>query len=117
MGLILKLVLATAVVGALAAEVGSPVVARVQLDGVAHDVADDASRSIHRDGSRAAARARAGATAVDRGASLTRFQVRPDGEVEVSVAKEAPSYVLKRVPQVESWYDVEVDASSSVGSA
>jgi hypothetical protein len=35
----------------------------------------------------------------------------------VSVAKEAPSYVLKRVPQVESWYDVEVDASSSVGSA
>jgi hypothetical protein len=111
-----KLALAIALLGAVAFELGSPVVARLQLDDAAHDAADTASRTISRKGDRARAKVEAASIAQDAGASLTRFEVLSDGEVAVTLAKEAPSYLLKRVQQVESWYDVEVDASSSIGS-
>ncbi|MBA3302916.1 MAG: hypothetical protein H0U26_03465 [Acidimicrobiia bacterium] len=116
MGWLIKVVLGLALAGAVVVEVGSPVVARVQLDDVANDAADAASRTVSKDGSRARAKAVAEDIAVRRGAALTRFEMPPGGGVEVTVAKTAPSYVLKRLDQMKDWYDVEVKADSSVGS-
>jgi len=116
MGMLLKVAIGIALAVAVCVEVGSPVVARVQLDDVANDAADAASRTVSREGGRARAKAEAADIASRRGAALTRFEVVPGGGVELTVAKTAPSYVLKRLDQTKDWYDVEAEASSTVGS-
>lgn len=110
---VLKVVAVIGVVGFVVVELGSPLVTRVQLDGVANDAADDAASSLthSRDQSHAAATARQVAAA--RGAQLTRFQVDPaTSAVHLTVDRQARSVLFRKWGPLENWYRVEVSASA-----
>ncbi len=107
-----KVVISIAVLGFAAVELGSPLIVRVQLDGVAHDVADESALTLSRSGDASQARATAEQIVLDRDASLRSFAIDGARTVNVTVAREAPSLVLKKVDKVRSWYDVSVTAAA-----
>ena len=111
-GWLLKIVLAFALVGFLGVELGSPLVTRAQLDTVAHDAADNAVLDLlaHNDDERA--RQTALDIVTEKSAVLKHFEITTTGVV-VTVEREARSFLLKKVEQLESWYDVEVTATAS----
>lgn len=112
-GWLAKIVIGIALVGFLAVELISPVAVRAQLDGVAHDAADNAVLHLldHPDEVERA-RLIADEIAREKDAALTFFDVGTNG-VTVTVEREARSFLLKKVEQLESWYDVEVTASAA----
>ena len=112
---LLKVVAGVAAMGFLLFELGTPVVARVQLDDIAQDAADSAGRDLR--GGKGLDEAHTTATSIvgDRGGQLDAFEVRSDGKVHVTISKRAESYVLDRFDQLRSWYEVNVDAVSAVG--
>jgi Flp pilus assembly protein TadG len=112
-GSLAKIVLVLVLLGAAVVEVGSPMVTRAQLDGVAHDAADSAAHELFERPDMERARATAAQLVTERGAQLKAFTVDTQGIVHVTVQREARSLVLKRWSQAEDWYDVEVDASST----
>ncbi|HSH61187.1 MAG TPA: hypothetical protein VK988_16415 [Acidimicrobiales bacterium] len=107
-----KVVISIVVLGFAAIELGSPLVVRLQLDGIAHDVADEAARVLGQSRNAAQARATAEQIVVDRDATLRSFEIDTAETVNVTVAREAPSIVLKKVDAVKSWYDVSVAATA-----
>ncbi len=107
-----KVVISIAVLGFAAVELGSPLVVRLQLDGVAHDVADESARALTQLRTPDQARVTAEQIALDRDASLRSFEVDAAGTVNVVVAREAPSLVLDKLDQMKSWYDVSVTAAA-----
>ncbi len=108
-----KIVVVLILLGVAVVEVGSPVVTRAQLDGVAHDAADSAAHELFERPDVERARATATQVVTERGAHLKAFGVDHQGVVHVTVERQARSLVLKRWSSVEDWYDVEVDASST----
>lgn len=112
-GWLSKIVIGIALVGFLAVELISPVAVRAQLDGVAHDAADNAVLHLldHPDEIEQA-RLIADEIAREKDAVLTFFDVGTNG-VTVTVEREARSFLLKKMEQFESWYDVEVTASAA----
>ena len=113
-GWLVKLVLGIAALGLVTVELGSPVITRVQLDDVAHDVADEAADELS-GGTPQQAATHAQRTAADRDAVLKQFSVDPQGLVHVTVARQARSLVLKNWDRTDSWYDVEVAATGAQG--
>jgi hypothetical protein len=105
-----KVVISIVVLGLAAVELGSPLIVRLQLDGLAHDVADESAFTLSQSRNAGSARATADQIVLDRGASLRSFEIDGAGAVNVTVAREAPSLVLKRLDKVKSWYDVSVAA-------
>lgn len=114
-GWLVKLVLGVAVFGFLAVEVATPVIVRVQLDGTAHEVADEAGIILRDRGAEAAAEEVAVNGAALHDAELVSFEVDKDGKAKITLRKQAKSYLLKKVEQFESWYDVRVTATSEGG--
>ena len=112
-GWLSKIVLAIALVGFIAVELISPLVVRAQLDGVAHDAADNAVLHLL-DHPTDVERAReiAQDIATDKDAALTVFDVGVNG-VTVTVQREARSFLLAKVEQLESWYDVKVTVTEA----
>lgn len=112
-GWLSKIVFGIALFGFLAVELISPVVVRTQLDGVARDAADNAAlHLLDQPGETQRARQIADDIARDRDAALTRFELGATG-VTVTVQRQARSFLLGRMEQLESWYDVEVTASAT----
>ena len=107
-----KVVLGIAATGFVAFELGAPLIVRVQLDGVAHDAADESARTLAKSRNAAEARVTAEQIALDREASLRSFEVDTAETVNVTVAREAPSIVMKKLDPVKSWYDVSVAAAA-----
>jgi hypothetical protein len=113
-GWLLKIVVVLALIGVVFVEVGSPVIAHFQVDGAAHDAADDAASTLFHGGSQDAARASADQDAAKEGATVEAFDVGADGKsVHVRLFKQARSFVLKKVSWFKKWYEVRVSASSS----
>ncbi len=108
-----KVVISIVVLGFAAVELGSPLIVRLQLDGVANDVADESFRTLSQSRSAGQARATAEQIVLDRDASLRSFEIDATGTVNVTVAREARSLVLAKVEQLKSWYDVSVAAVSA----
>jgi len=113
-GWLLKVFGVIALIGFVAVEVGSPVVTRVQLDGVAHDVADGAMQELRNTNAQEAA-AGAQRAAAARDAVLEEFVVDPEGLVHVTVGRQARSVLLKSWSVTAGWYDVEVTATGQRG--
>ncbi|HVF75969.1 MAG TPA: hypothetical protein VM938_13065 [Acidimicrobiales bacterium] len=111
-GWLVKLVLGIALFGFAALELGSPVIVRIQLDGVAHDAADDAAFIIRDRGNPEAAQQAAADRAAKDSAEITAFAVDQQGRVRLTVRKQATSYLLKEWDRTKSWYDVTVSATS-----
>lgn len=106
-----KVVVAIAVLGVAALELGSPLVTRLQLDGVANDAASDAALTLFQTRDVNQARATAEQVVSGRDATFRDFQVDSDGAVRVTVGREATSFLLERWDRLESWYDVVVTSS------
>lgn len=112
---LLKVVVAIAVVVLAAVELGSPVVTRLQLDGVAHDSADEAAHELRQGASPEQAQARAQEVAAGQRAALEGFRLDAQGTVHVIVSRQARSLLLKNWDPTKSWYDVKVSATGARG--
>lgn len=111
-GWLVKVVLGIALLGFAAVELGTPVIVRAQLDGVAHDAIDAAGFALRDGGNEATARAAAVDRASKDDAEVTEFHVDEQRRAHVTVRKQAKSYLLKKWDRTESWYDVTVSATS-----
>lgn len=111
-GWLLKVVLGIAFVGFAAIELGTPLIVRAQLDGTAHDAADDAAFTVFNRGSAEQAHQTAVERAAQDGAEVTQFSIDEQGRAHLTVRKQARSFILKNWDQTKSWYDVTVSATS-----
>ncbi|MDQ3574014.1 MAG: hypothetical protein M3378_05415 [Actinomycetota bacterium] len=111
-----KIVITIAVLGFAAVELGSPLIVRAQLDGVANDVASEAALAMFQSRDPSLSRATADRVVAGRDATLQSFAVDGTGTVSVWVSRQAPSLILKRWDTMKSWYDVVVSASARKGS-
>jgi Flp pilus assembly protein TadG len=114
-GWLAKIVIVIALLGLAAVELGSPLWTRAQLDGIAHDAADDAAAVYNDTHDALKARAAADSTAKAEGVVVTDFQIpspATQNRVRVTVFREARSYVLHNFGPTKKWYDVSVEASS-----
>ncbi|MDP9072309.1 MAG: hypothetical protein M3N68_13705 [Actinomycetota bacterium] len=111
-GWLVKVLLGIAVFGLVAVELGSPAITRVQLDDVAHDVADEAAHEL-RAGNAHDAAAQAQRSVAERDAVLKEFSVDTQGLVHVTVGRQARSLLLSKWDRTDGWYDVEVSAASA----
>jgi Flp pilus assembly protein TadG len=112
-GWLVKLIVGIASVGFLAVEAGTPIIVRAQLDGLAHEAADEAGAVLRdRAGNQEAAEETAATIAAKDQATVEEFAVDDQGRARVTLRKEAKSYLLKKWSRLESWYDVRVSATS-----
>jgi len=112
-----KVVISIVLLGLVAVELGSPLVVRLQLDGVAHDAADESAFTLSRSRSSVEAQGTAEQIVRGRGATLRSFEIDAAGAANLTVAREAPSLILKRVDKLKSRYDVSVRAVAPKRSA
>lgn len=112
-GWLVKIVLGFALVGLAVVEGGSPLVTRAQLDGVAHDAADDAARTLQDSNDFGRACQVAQEVAARHNAYIGVGECKAtQGEVTITVHKQAWSMFLKKWDTTESWYDVSITVSS-----
>jgi len=111
-GWLVKIILAIALVGFLAVELGSPLVMQAQLDGVAHDAADAAGLELRSSFNADSAKAEAERVARENSAKLESFELVDETTVRVTVRKGARSFLLKKWDRTKSWYDVKKTATS-----
>ena len=112
-GWLAKIVIVIALLGLAAVELGSPLWTRAQLDGIAHDSADEAARVFKDTRKTDEAKKAAETQAGEDGAVVTGYS-GPDnqGRIHVTVFKQAKSYVLHNFGPTKDWYDVSVEASA-----
>lgn len=110
-GWLIKIVVAIALVGFIAVEGGSPLITRAQVDGAAHNIANDATAEYFQRNSEERAREVADEIAADEEVAIEEFSVDPaTGIVTVKVFKEARSVILKKWSVTKSWYEIRVTA-------
>ena len=114
-GWVVRLALSLALLGLVLFEAGSPWVARVQLDGIAHETARQAYRTYERSGSARQAQETADTVAAEDGATVTDFAITKEGEVALTLTRTAPSVVLGKWDKTKSYYEVSVDALGKKG--
>jgi hypothetical protein len=110
---LVKIVAVIGILGFAVIEVGSPLWARVSLDGPAHDAANDAAQQFGQTHDPDRARKAAAQDAQDAGARLEKFSVDEQGRIHVTLLKRAKSYLLYKFSQTRHWYDVRVSASAA----
>lgn len=108
-----KIVAGIALVGFAVIELGSPLWAKAQLDGTAHNAASDAAYAFGRTNNRDQAYEAALDDANGDGAKLDEFFVDDAGVVHVTVSKRAKSYVLHNFEKTRSWYEVHLRATAT----
>ena len=113
-GWVVRLVVSLAVLGLVLFEAGSPLIARVQLDGVAAEAARQANREFDKSGSKAAAEKAAKDEAEASGAALAAFAV-DENSAAVTITRTAPSVIFGRFDQTKSYYNVSVNGVSEGG--
>ena len=101
-----------ALAGFAAIECGSPLWTRAQLDGTAHDAANDAAYAFVHTNSQDQAYAAALEDANGGGAKLDEFFFDASGAIHVTVSKRAKSYVLHNFEKTRGWYDVHLRATA-----
>ena len=111
-GWLVKVVVAIALVGFLAFELGSPVVTRLQLDDLAHDAADNAALELLNTQDVEKAKATATEIVADKDATVKQFEIDADGNVVMTIERDARSVLLKKWSTTRSWYEVEVKVVS-----
>jgi Flp pilus assembly protein TadG len=116
-GWLVKIVVVIALLGFAAVELGSPLWTRAQLDGIAHDAADEAARvyaNSARDREQACAAAKEIAERDD--ASVVSCFTDPTAnlvKLRVTVFKQAKSYVLQNFGPTKKWYAITISAEAT----
>lgn len=111
-GWLVKVVLGIALLGFAALELGSPLIVRAQADEAAHEVANEAAFRLRDNYTQQTLESTCAEEADKRDVTITECTVNASREVMVTVAKEAKSYLLHRVPALAGWYDVEASATA-----
>jgi len=110
-GWLVKVLVAIAVLGFAAVELGSPFVAKAQADDAAHEVANEASFRIRDDFTQQALDDACTTEAADHDVTVTQCEFDTQTqEVVVTVGKHARSFLLDRFDATKDWYDVEASA-------
>jgi 5'-3' exonuclease len=113
-GWLIKIVVVIALIGVVIVEVGSPVITHAQVDGAAHDAADDAAAAYFSNHDPETAQQAAQTHADKEHATMESFAIDPDtGRVTVKLSKQARSFVLKKFSQTRKWTIIRVTASST----
>lgn len=112
-GWLVKIMIGIGVAAFLFVEIGSPVITRAQVDGAAHDAADNAAAEYFSSRNIDSARAIAQRIADDEGAQLQEFGLDEQGRIHVRLFKEARSILLKKISQTKSWYEIRVSATGT----
>ncbi len=108
-----KVVITIVVLGLAAVELGSPIITRFQLDGVANDAASDAAHTLFQTRDVTLSRATAEQVVSGRHAAFRGFQIDGTGAVRVTAGREAASLLLKKWDRLKSWYDVTVTSDAT----
>lgn len=104
LGWLLKLIVSLAIVGVVLFEAGSVIVARVNADSAATDVAGEAALSVGRTSDQKAIEDAARAEAVKHDVTLLGVSVSDDRKsVTVTVEKHAKTLLLHRLSWTRSW--------------
>ena len=114
-GWVVRLVVSLALLGLVLFEAGSPLIAKVQLDGLAHETARQARRTYDRSGIAREAKATAEKVAGEEDAAVTAFAITRDGGVALTIQRTAPSVILGKWDKTKSYYQVSVDGLSEEG--
>lgn len=113
-GWLLKIVIVIVLLGGALIEVGSPIITRAQVDGAAHDAADDAAADYLQRHDVDAARAVAQADADKEHATIEVFEVdEPTGTVKVKLFRQSRSFLLKKFSQTRKFTEIRVTATST----
>lgn len=113
-GWVVRLIASLSLVGLLLFEAGSPLIARVQLDGVAGEAARQANREFDKSGSKTAAEKAAQAEAAKSSAQLTAFAVDKNSAA-VTISRVAPSVIFGKWDKTKGYYNVTVNGVSKGG--
>lgn len=116
-GWLAKIAITILLLGFAVVELGSPLLTRAQLDGVAHEAADEAGHEVMQSHDTNQARTEAEQVAARAEAALTTFEVDEQGLVRVTVQRQARSFLLKSWDRTASWYDVSVSATGTRGGS
>jgi hypothetical protein len=109
---LLKAALVVGLSVGLVVELGRPAAVRLELRDVASDAANLAEEELPLKGRRATQQ-ETRQVVEQNDAQLVAFTVSDDGRVVVRVGRRVDPVVLDDVKPVESWYDVEIDATSN----
>jgi hypothetical protein len=110
-GWLVKVVLVLVLFGFAVFETGSPWIARVQLDSVAHDAADEAELALTRGADEPTAKAAAEAITRDHNDTLDSFTIDEQGNTHVTVKREAKSILVHKF--FRSYYQVKSSAKGT----
>ena len=112
-GWLVKVIVGIALLGFAVVELGSPLVARAQADDAAHEVANEASFRLRDNFTdptlQAACQEEAAKHSVE--IAVCTFDRETD-QVQVTVTKEARSFLLAKFDATKDWYTVEASAEA-----
>ncbi len=95
--LIVRVVVALALVGIVVHEGGQVLFAQTKADDIAQDAAQNGADAFSETKSQSQARAAAAEEVTERGARLRSFTLLPDGKARVRVAVTASTVIIRRV--------------------
>ena len=115
---LVKLVLGIVVAGLAIIELGSPLVAKAQLDGSAHEVADEVALRVNRSTTKNQLKDLCDEEASTRSVEVLSCELVPSqgaaGVIKVEARKEARSLILKNLGATEDWYDQRITVTADV---
>lgn len=113
-GWLIKLIIVIGLIGFLVVEVGSPIIVHAQVDGSAHDAADNAATEFRSSSNVDAARQRCDQVATDAKAKIIHCDPdQNDPSIwHVTLEKEARSVLFKKWSRLKRYYIVKVSATS-----
>jgi Flp pilus assembly protein TadG len=113
MRLLFKIALVVGLLAAGVAEAGSPVWTKTAVSVAANDAADAGAHDYYTSHDTTTAAQAAADAATTSGSHLVSFDVLTNGDVHVTVSREARSYVLYRISVLKKWYDVRASAAAT----
>ena len=112
-GWLVKVIVGIALLGFAVVELGSPFVARAQADDAAHEVANEASFRLRDNFTQQTLDEACAAEAAEHDVTLTSCTFdNASNKVQVTVTKEARSFLLAKFDATKDWYTVEASAEA-----
>ena len=111
-GWLIKVIVGIALLGFAVVELGSPFVARAQADDAAHEVANEVSFRLRDNFTQKTLEESCAEEAAEHDVTAVCNFNRETNKVQVSVTKEARSFLLVKWDVTKDWYTVEASAEA-----
>ena len=112
-GWLVKVLIGIALLGFAVIELGSPLVARAQVDDAAHEVANEASFRLRDVNTQDSLRLACETKSAEQNVALVSCGINAADEIEVTVTKEARSLLLAKFEPFAKWYKAEATATAT----